>query len=329
MPQLFGTNQTYDLAGLAEDVEDVIFNISPTDTPLLTMAKRKKATATNHQWQTDTLDSAATNAQIEGDDGTFATVTPTTVLSNRLQIFTKRVMVSGTADAVRKYGRDEEFAYQIAKRGKEIKRDIEFAMVRNQSSSAGSDNVPRMMGGLESTIATLTARGNAVKGALSNTTTTTLGYSGGDWVAPVDGTASTLTEADVLTALQLAWEDGGDPRIIMASAVQKRKFAAFAGASSYAGTYNSQKGKNQGVVVGAVDVYISDFGEHSVVLNRYQRDAAIFCVDPDYVSVAFLRPIKYEKLAKTGDAEKGQLIAECTLVVDNPNAHAKLQSFTA
>ena len=131
MAQSTGTTDTYDLVGLAEDIEDVIFDINPTDTPLLTMAKRKKASAVLHQWQTDSLAAAAANRAIEGDDSTYATAVATTLLSNYCQISKKTVMVSGTADSVRKYGRKEEFAYQIAKRGKEIKRDIEVAIVQN------------------------------------------------------------------------------------------------------------------------------------------------------------------------------------------------------
>jgi len=118
--QVAGTLDTYDLIGMAEDVEDVINDISPMETPLYTMCVRKKADATNKQWQTDSLASASSNKQVEGDDASFTTAAPTTMLSNRLQILRKTVIVSGTADAVRKYGRAEEKAYQIAKRGKEL-----------------------------------------------------------------------------------------------------------------------------------------------------------------------------------------------------------------
>ena len=100
-----GVTDTYDLIGRAEDVEDAIWDISPTDTPLLSMAKRKKATNTLHQWQTDALAAAAANKQLEGDDADFVTATPTVMLANYTQIARKTVMVSRTADTVRKYGR--------------------------------------------------------------------------------------------------------------------------------------------------------------------------------------------------------------------------------
>lgn len=316
-----GTFQTFAMVGLAEDVEDIIHNISPTDTPLFTMAKKKKATATKHQWQTDVLAAAAANVNIEGDEATFAAPTASVMLSNECQIFKKTVLVSGTADAVRKYGRAEEFAYQIAKKGKELKRDIEYSLVRNTASTAGAAASGRISAGIESMIV-----GNSQE---AGATSTTAGYTSGQWVAPVDGTAATLTEAIVLSALQAAWVDGGDPSVIMASATTKRKFAGFAGATSFAGTYDSQKGRAQGMIVGAVDVYVSDFGSHKVVLNRHQRDEVLLCLDPDHVAVATLRPIKFEPLAKTGDAEKGQILTELCLVVTNPDAHAKTHDYDA
>lgn len=324
MAQLQGTTDTYDLIGLAEDVEDVIFNISPTETPALSMGKRKKATATLHQWQTDSLASVAANRAVEGDDATYATVSPTTMLSNYTQISKKTVMVSGTADAVRKYGRKEEFAYQIAKKGKELKRDIEFAIVGNQASSAGSTTVARSSAGLESMIA-----GNRIlAGSAANTTGTTPGYAGGLWSSPTDGTVAALTETALVEALEAAWQDGGDPSIIMVNTTAKKRIATFGGANKYAGVQVNQGRSAQAVVIGGVDLYISDFGEHKVILNRYQRQRTLFCIDPEYFSTAWLRPIRFEERAKTGDATKGELLCEWTLVVENPDAHAKVQDLS-
>lgn len=319
MAQATGTTDTYDLVGLAEDVEDIIFNIAPTETPFLTMAKRKKVSAINHQWQTDDLAAAAANRAIEGDDSTYATATPTTMLSNYTQIAKKTVMVSGTADAVRKYGRKEEFAYQIAKKGKELKRDIEFALIQNQVSSAGGSGTARSSAGIEVMIV------NRVLGT-NNTTGTTPGYAAGVWGAVTDGTAATMVETDLVSALDLAWQDGGDPSVVMVNSTLKRRIASFAGASTYAGVSVNQGRTAQGVVVGGVDLYISDFGEHKIKLNRYQRTGTVLCLDPEYVSVGFLRPIKFEERAKTGDSTRGEILTEFTLIADNPNAHAKVQS---
>lgn len=320
MAQLAGTTDTFDLVGLAEDVEDFIYNISPTETPAFTMAKRIKATAVNHQWQTDSLAAVGANRAVEGDDATYATASPTTMLSNYTQITKKTVMVSGTADAVRKYGRKEEFAYQIAKKGRELKRDIEYAIVTNQASSAGSTSVARSSAGLESMIA-----GNRVFTATTNSVGTTAGYASGLWTAPVDGTAAALAETAFIEMLQAAWTDGGDPSVIMLPAALKRRVAGFAGSSSFAGVSVNQGRQAQGVVVGGVDLYISDFGEHKLMLNRYMRTSTVLALDPEYLATAWLRPIKFEERAKTGDATKGEILGEWCLVVGNPDAHAKIQ----
>jgi hypothetical protein len=320
MAQATGTTDSYDLVGLAEDVEDVIFNISPQETPFLTKAKRKKVTATNHQWQTDSLATPAANRAIEGDESTYATATPTVMLSNRTQISKKTVKVSGTADAVRKYGRREEFAYQIAKKGKELKRDIEYALITNQVSSAGGSGTARSSAGVESMIA-----GNRILGT-GNTTGTTPGYASGDWGAVTDGTAATMVETDLTSALTAAWADGGDASTIMVGTTLKARIATFGGASKFAGVSVNQGRTAQGVVIGGVDLYISDVGEHKIMLNRYMRTGTLLALDMDYWSVGFLRPIKFEERAKTGDATSGELLCEYTLIGDNPDASAKIQA---
>lgn len=320
MAQVAGTTDTYDLIGIAEDVEDAIFNISPRETPLLSMCTRKKATNTLHQWQTDSLAAAAANRQIEGDDASFTTATPTTMLSNYTQISRKTVIVSRTADTVKKYGRAKELARLVTKYGAELKRDIEFALVQNQASSAGGSQTARSSAGLESMIA-----GNRILPAGSGSGTTP-GYSGGVWAAPTDGTAATtLTEALLISALTAAWSDGGDPSVIMVNSGVKNDMAGFGGASKFAGTYVPNQGKTQSMVIGGVDMYISDFGEHKIRLNRHVRTTTLFALDPEYLSVAFLDGIQMHDLAKTGDADKKLLITEFCLVAENPDAHAKIQ----
>ena len=322
MAQATGTIDTLDITGIAEDVEDIINDISPTDTPFYTNAKRKKATNTFHQWQTDALAAAAANRAIEGDESTYATVASTTMLGNYCQIAKKNVMVSGTADAVRKYGRKEEFARIVVKQGKEMKRDIEFALVQNQASSAGGSATARSSAGVESMIS-----GNRILGT-GNTTGTTPGYAAGVWAAPTDGTATAMTEADLVSALEAAWTDGGDASTVMVGAALKKKIGTFAGASSFAGVSVNQGRTSQGVIVGGVDLYISPFGEHKIVLNRFMRTGTLLALDMEYWSVAFLRPIKFEERAKTGDATKGELLAEFCLVGDQPDASAKIQAVT-
>lgn len=304
---------SYTGKGIAESFADVIFDISPEETPLLSMAKRTSAGQTYHQWQTDSLAAAAANAQLEGDDASFATLAATTVLGNYCQIARKTVQISGTYEVVKKYGRKSQKAYNLMKAGKELKRDIDYALTRNQASRAGSAGTARLSAGMESWIS-----GNRV---LQNTGGTTPGFSSGIVSAPTDGTAKTFTEAVLKTGIQAAWTDGGDPSVILMSATNKARFSAFSGIAT---KYNDVK-NDVATIVAAADVYVSDFGNHTVKLSRQSRDNAVLGIDPDYVSVAFLRPIQKEELAKTGDSEKTMLLAEFSLVVNNPNAHFKVQ----
>ena len=307
---------SYTGKGIADSFEDIIFDISPEDTPLLSMAKRMSAGQTYHQWQTDALAAAATNRAIEGDDSSFSTLAATTVLGNYTQISSKTVQISNTYDVVKKYGRKSEVAYQLMKAGKEMKRDMEYAIVRNQASSAGGAATARSSAGIESWIV------NRVL-ATGSTSGTTPGFSGGLVAAPTDGTSVTFIEADLKSALQLAWTDGGEPSTILMSATNKARFSGFSGIAT---KFNNVQGTTQATITGAADVYVSDFGNHTVKLDRFMRDQAVLCIDPGYVGLASLRPLSKEELAKTGDSTKYLLTAEYALVVQNPDAHAKVQN---
>lgn len=304
---------TYTGRGLAENFSDIIANVSPTDTPLFTMAKKKNATAKYYQWQVDSLSAAAANKQLEGDDASFATLAATTVYGNYCQIARKTVQVSGSFDAVKKYGRKTETAYQLMKAGKALKRDIEWALVQNQASDDGSAGTARASAGIEAM--------NFANRTKTNTGATVPGFSGGLWVAPTAGTAVTFLEADLKSALSAAWSDGGDPSVIMMSTTNKSRFDSFSGIAT---KYNEVKSATQADIIGAADVYVSSFGNHKVVLNRHMTNWSVQCIDPEYVSVATLRPIQSEELAKTGDSTKHLLLWEGCLVLDSVEAHAQV-----
>ncbi len=302
-------------SGLAEDFEDMIFMVSPEDTPMLSMAKRKKATARYHQWQEDALAAATSNMGIEGGDASYATAASTTTLGNYCQISTKTVDISRTLDIVNKYGRKSEVAYQLMKRGKELKRDMEFTICRNQASAS---TTARATAGWETMIS-----GNLVRANSGETTDYSVrGFSSASWTAPEDGTLVAFTEAQLISALGLAWDDGGDPSVIMMSKKNKNLFNAFAGIAT---KYNPLTGSPKAAsIVGNADVYVSNYGNHTVKLNRYMRDEAVFCIDPEYISVAYLDGIKKTQMAKTGDSERWLMTVEYALVCDNRDAHASI-----
>lgn len=324
--------KTFDLEGIAESFEDMVYQISPQDTWMLSNAKKVKIGNTTHQWLTDSLAAAsATNAQIEGDDAAFVTATTAVLLSNQSQILRKTVEVSRTADTVKKYGRAETFAYELAKKTKEFKRDAEAMLLSNNASTAGSVSTARVAAGLAAMIGGPAGAGNRII-AGSGTTTTVPGYASGQWAASVDGTAAALTaltETHLKSALEAAWADGGDPSVILVTPFQKARIATFAGASAYAGFYNPQAKAASGAVVGSVDVYISDFGQHKIVLSRYMPTGRVYCIDPDYVGIGILDNIKVEQLAKVGDGNRGMIIAEMTTLVMNPDAHAQVLGLSA
>jgi hypothetical protein len=315
------TYTNYDAKGNREDLENVIYDISPTDTPFLSSAGRTKAKAVFHEWQTDALDSAGANKQLEGDDATGNTLAATTRYGNYCQIARKVVVVSGTQEAIDKAGRDSELKYQIAKAGKALKRDMEYALTQNQASSAGSEATARALGSVESWL--FSATGNVVDG----TGGTTKAYSSGVF-APTDASTTnllTFTEARLKSVIQSCWTDGGDPKVIMVGPTNKQKASAFGGIATL---YKDVPGKKQATVIGAADVYVSDFGEHMIVPNRFSRDRTALVLDMDYWKVATLRPIQQIPLAKTGDSEKREMLVEFTLVAANPNASGKVADLT-
>jgi hypothetical protein len=306
------TYQTYTAIGQREDLSDVIYNISPTDTPFMSSIGKTKATAILHEWQTDSLAAASlSNAAVEGAAASDATMSPTTRIGNRTQIFQKTVKISGTLEAVDKAGRKSEKAYQLAKASAEIKRDIELTLLSNQVASNGNSSTARTLGGLQAWLATNGDFGSGGSAGASGTT------------ARTDGTDRTFTEDILKTVIKEVYQSGGNPKVLMVNPAHKQTVSAFAGiaAQRYMAPSNEPT-----TIIGAADVYLSDFGTVSVVPNRFMNstnacDETAFVVDPDMAAVAYLRPFQTNELAKTGDSEMTQLLAELTLEVKNEAAH--------
>jgi hypothetical protein len=295
--------------GQREDLIDVIYNISPTETPFMSSIGKTKATAVYHEWQTDSLDAATTaNAAVEGADASDATLSPTTRLGNYTQILQKTIKVSGTLDTVNKAGRKSEKAYQLAKASQEIKRDLETIMLSNQGRDAGSSNsTPRKMASLLSWIKTNTDAGSG------GADPTTIGVS-----TRSDGTQRTFTEALLKTVVAEVFDSGGMPSVLMVGSAGKQKVSSFAGIGA---TRFNVTGAKPSTIIGAADIYVSDFGNMSVVPNRFMRTRDALILDPEYAAVAYLRPFQTNELAKAGDSDKTQILVECTLEVKNEAAH--------
>lgn len=286
--------------GNREDLSDTIYRIAPTETPFLNLAAKAKATATLHEWQTQDLAAAAANAQAEGDDATAVAATPTIRLSNRTQISSKTASVSGSQESVESAGRKSEMGYQMSLKSLELKRDMEFGLTQNNVTATA----PRQSRGLLGWVVDNTSIGAGTTVASYATNT-----------AQTDGTTRAFTEAQLKAVLQLQWTAGGKPDVIMMGGAAKQTFSTFTGNATRMDKSEDSK------LFAAIDVYASDFGDIKAVPNRFQRTRDVFILQSDMVAVAYLRGFMVNPLAKTGDADRKQILAEYTLEMRNPKAH--------
>jgi hypothetical protein len=303
---------TYDFAGAKEDVADIITNINPTDTPFQSMMKKEKMGQRLNQWQEDTLAAAAANAAYEGQDADATNRTATVMRSNYSQILQDTMKISGTTEVTGTYGRDSETAYQLAKTGKQLKRDLEFVLVGNgvQNATLGNDTTTaRLMSNAWGTDVSTNAMINAGV-TLSN-----------------GGTARALTEALILSAHQLVYAEGSDPSLLFIVPSDAQIVAAFTGAS---GRFREFMGDTK-KLVNAVDLYVSPYGQLKVVINRFQkkytvsvRNSEALLVDPDMWKILTLRDWTKTTLAKVGDAEKYQVLGEFSLKHRNYKATGRI-----
>jgi hypothetical protein len=308
------TFQTQSAVGIREDLSDVIYNISPTDTPFMSTVGKTKATAVYHEWQKDVLAAVnLSNAAVDGADASSATLAATTRVGNRTQISQKTVKVSGTLESVLKAGRKSEKAYQLAKAAAEIKRDMEAILLSNQTANAGNSTAARLLGGLQTWVATNYSVGTS--GAVGGNGTT----------AKTDGTNRALTEAMLQSVVKQVFVSGGSPSVFLVTPKQKQNVSAFTGIAAQRFMAPADAPTT---IIGAADVYMSDFGTLSVVPDRFLANASeadsgesIFVLDPEYVSVAYLRPFQTNELAIVGDSQNTQLLCEYTLEVKNEAAH--------
>jgi len=312
------TYQTYTAIGMREDLSDVIYNISPTDTPFMSTVGKTKATAVYHEWQTDSLAAAGLNVTVEGATASDATMSPTTRVGNRCQISQKTIKISNTLNAVDKAGRKSEKAYQLAKASAEIKRDMELTLLSNQVATNGNSSTARALGGLQAWLSTTYSGGTSGVAGSGGTT------------ARTNGTNRTFTEAFLQTAVRGVYTAGGNPKILMVTPAHKQTVSGFAGiaAQRYMAPSNAPT-----TIIGAADVYLSDFGTLSVVPSRFMNstnsaDDVAFVLDPEMAAVAYLRPFQTIELAVTGDNESTQLLAEFTLEVKNEAAHGIIADLT-
>jgi hypothetical protein len=294
--------------GNREDLIDMIYNVSPTDTPLISMMDKVEATATTHEWQRDTLDTPAANAVAEGADATYTAVTPTQRLSNQTQIARKTFSVSDTQEKVRKAGRKSEIRYQTVKNGKALRKDMELALIENPTLTTGATRVARGVRGWLQTNNSLGVDGVAPVAVGGNT-------------APTNGTLRTFTEAILRDGVRLAYLAGGNPDVLMLHpTIKQNAGAAFTGNGTRFVTIADKRMES------TFDFYEHDFGTLKIVPNRVMsRTREGYILDPEMMALAVLRDMETTELARIGSAQNYMMEAEFTLEMREERAHAALR----
>ena len=334
MPQVSNTFETYDAVGNREELADRIYQITPEETPFLSLIGRKPVSSVHPEWQTDALASPDTsNNQPEGNDWTYDAITPTSRVGNYTQISDKRIIISRTQDKTSKAGRKSELAREVAKKGVELRIDMEVISLSNQASTAGTGNgaTNRKLGGFRAWLSSNDDLGATGSSGGFNSSTSVVD-------AATNGTQRAFTKAILDAVILSTYNAGGNPNTLMVSPYVKTVFSRFMDDADVVPNRKEVGGKRQATIVAAADMYLSDFGTISVVPNRQMARAGAtiarnaFLIDPKNVSLGVFDDIKLEKPAKTGDAEKRVLVTEYTLFVNNQAAHgvaADLYGLTA
>jgi hypothetical protein len=299
MPTQF---KTYDANAIREDLSDVIYDISPTDTPFLSSITGKGSVSnTLFEWQTDALAAAViNNYHVEGAAAGTAATTATTRATNQTQISKKVVEVTGTHESVNNAGKKSEMAHQLAKASKELKRDMEGSLLADNAAAAGNATTARETRGAAHWITT-----NVVDAGTS-------------------GSHAAMTEADVLSAAEKVWTQGGEASTILLGATNKKLITAMSGRADAVRSVAD----NNMTIQNSVDVYVSDFGTYNITMDRFCDQDVVYFLDHDMWSVDYLRDFQTVDIAKEGDSEKKMLLVEYGLRCGNEAANAKIRYTT-
>lgn len=316
MAVISNTFSSSSAVGNREDLSDIVSRITPEDTPIYSMIGKRKVSNTNPQWEIDTLRAPAANAQLEGDEYAFSAITTPTRVQNRTQIYREGYIVSKTQEAIDNAGSVEKLAEAKIKAAVTIRKDQELSIVSNTASVGGST---RVSGGLPSWLTSNVSRGSGGSNG---------GYNSGTslTVAATNGTQRAFTKTLLDAVMQAAYVSGANVRDCVLSPYAKSVFVTFMSDTNVAAFRYAADGKGKNTIVGTADIYEGPFGKVTVTPNRVMATSAgvarnVFLLDSEYLAWGNLRSIQEDTgLAKTGDAVKGMMIGEGTLVVKNEAA---------
>lgn len=318
MTQPAGVYSVYDASGASgvgkgnrEDLVNTVYDISPTDTPILTALPRGTAKAVFHEWTTHALATAAANEKIEGDDATIDAATAKTRLGNYCAISNKVAGVTLTQQAVDKVGMQDAMAEEVGYKMKEIKRDMEVMICANTARVAGNDTTARKSAGFPTWLKDNESRGSGGSDPTGDGTNTA-----------TDGTQRAFAESQLLEVSQECYDSGGSPSLLVVGTFNKRV------ASGFAGNQSRQSDAEDKKIINSIKVYEDDFNTLKIVSDRFCRTRDALLLDTEYAKVAYLRAFDTWDLAVTGSSKRKQIEAEWTLEVCNPAAHGIVADLT-
>jgi hypothetical protein len=315
-----GTTTTYQVTRLREQFSNAIYMISPEETPFLSLVERESIDGKHPEWQTDTLATPViTNQQIEGDEYAYSVIQPTTRVGNYTEIARKSYLIAGSEEKNTKAGPASELGRERVKKGKELKTDMEVALLANKASAVGALGTARQSAGFAAWITTNDQRG---AGGADG------GFSGGTVTVGTPGTTRAFTKPFLDAAILSAYTSGGSPKTLMLSPYLKTVFSSFMTGQNTAVIQSRVDNNEQATIYAAADSYRSDFGLIDIMPNRQLARAggvaasSAYLIDLDKVAVGMFRDVFEDRPAKTGDAEKRVLLCEYSLIMKNEAAHS-------
>lgn len=275
---------TYDNKAIREDLLGMITNVTPRENQLLYGLSQSSALQPIHQFPEDTLKTVGVNARVEGADASFAVRTNPSRNINYCQIISIPVMVTGSDDGANAAGYSGgRMAYEMDKAIKEYANDAEFALMRS-TLVCGSGTAARSMKGLKAFASTLLTSQSGIS----------------------------LSESMLIDHLDAGWVQGVNFKEVYVGRVLKKRINSFTANSTL---FQDPTDKR---LVNSIDVYETTNGPVKIMRHRYITQSGdanndLVTIDPDHISIAYYRKPTVQDLAKTGDAEKKQIIGEMTL----------------
>ena len=302
MAKVTNAFDTYSATADREDLSNIIYNISPMQTPFMSSIGKRNIKNVVFDWQTEVLPTPSAAGQLEGFELSRSTSTATTRVSNVAMISSRDATVTGSQDASDPAGKKSEMAHQLAIMAKALKRDMEEALCQNGAKTTGDASTARVTGGFESWLTSNVSRGSGGSGA-------------GGGAAPVDGTDRDLTEDLLKGVLQTMFGNGAEPSMAICGPHNKQVISGFTGRTQ------ARQFVDANTVEASVSVYSSDFGELKIVPSNRSRERSLLLVDPEFAKVSYLRDFKTVDIATIGDAETKMIVCEYGLEVSNEAAH--------